>query len=72
MHICYVVLTCVGTGAIAMAKSLILRSGYLMDESSKMHIDQKSACKRCYEGMSLSVDLVLERAVFFHILGLLR
>lgn len=70
MHIYYVVLPCVGTGAIAMAKSLIL-SGYLMDESSKMHIDQKSAYE-CYEGMSLSVDLVLERAVFFHILGPLR
>ena len=72
MHTCYTVGFVQGTGAIRMDKPLILRSGYLMGESSKMHMDQKSAYTRCYNSVSLSADLVLERAAFLHILGLPR
>ena len=58
------------TGAIRMDKPLLLRSCDLMGEFAKMHMGQKSACRKCYNDMSLSTDPVLERASFCQILGL--
>lgn len=68
MHPCYVVGFRLGTGAVRMDKPLILRSSLPDSESSK--VDQKSACKRCYNGRSLSIALVQKSTAFLHILGL--
>lgn len=70
MDACRVVGFELGTGAIRMGKPLILRRHYVMGEFFRMHVDQKSACRRCYNDMFLSVDAVLGRAAFLQIRGL--
>lgn len=51
-------------------KPPLLRSCYLMGEFSRMLVDQKLACRRCDNDMSLSAETILERAAFLQILGL--
>ena len=72
MGTCYVVGVVLGTGAIRINKPLIFRSSFLMGEFSKMHVDQKSACRARYNDLCLSADPVLERAAFLHVLNLPR
>lgn len=51
-------------------KPPLLRSCYLMSKFSRMLVDQKLACRRCDNDMSLSAETILESAAFLQTLGL--
>lgn len=63
----YVVGVVLCAGAIRVDKPLLLSSCYLLGEFSKMHMDQKSACRKCYNDISLSAYPILERAAILQI-----